>query len=300
MHIFVKNKDMKIFNTAKDFLTKINDKQRFISKKIHKSKLYSYSIRFLEMYRTGKIKAVLYTFFLGVVTFFYFAKDNPLFAKDGFKKDRNEMQTLNDRLEINQKQALYDSIVQQTEQNNILTQINDKLVDYLFKINNYQDITLLKPYLSHSPKLLDQIPSCAPLQKGNYYKSSDFGIREHPITHQKKTHFGIDLAASEGKKVFATAHGKVIKVNRSNTGYGYHVIIKHRFGFQTVYGHLSKILVLEGQAIKQNQLIGLVGTTGLSTGPHLHYEIIKKNKKIDPFLSFNLKYDVLKTLIASE
>jgi murein DD-endopeptidase MepM/ murein hydrolase activator NlpD len=111
--------------------------------------------------------------------------------------------------------------------------------------------------------------------------SSSFGYRTHPIYRTKFFHKGIDLDCNTGTKIFATANG-VVELARWGRGYGYYVIINHGNGYKTLYAHLSRIKVQVGKQIKADYLIGYAGNTGLSTGPHLHYEIIKNGKAIDP------------------
>lgn len=127
------------------------------------------------------------------------------------------------------------------------------------------------------------IPSIAPI---NFTKqkriSSEFGSRYHPIQHRVIFHQGIDVAAKYGTPVHSTAAGLVVYIKNSSDGYGKEIEMLHEFGFQTKYAHLYTIMVEENQYIKKGEVIGFVGSTGSSTGPHLHYEVIKNKKKIDP------------------
>ncbi len=117
-----------------------------------------------------------------------------------------------------------------------------------------------------------------------YYRiTSGFGIRFHPILKRWRPHHGIDYAAPYGTPVHAVASGRVISAGWRG-GYGRAVVIKHRNGYSTLYGHLSRILVRVGQHVEQGQTIGLVGSTGLSTGPHLHYEVRHYGRRINPAL----------------
>ncbi len=111
---------------------------------------------------------------------------------------------------------------------------------------------------------------------------SGFGYRLHPILHVKKMHTGLDFRAPVGTPVYATADGKVEHSGRRGNGYGIHINIDHGYGYASKYAHLSRSLVAEGQKIQRGDLIGYSGNTGLSKGPHLHYEISKNGKKIDP------------------
>ncbi len=111
--------------------------------------------------------------------------------------------------------------------------------------------------------------------------SARFGIRIHPITHKPEFHKGVDIANRVGTPVVASANGKVSFAGWIS-GYGKFIKIKHGYGYMTCYGHLSKMVVHEGQTVKKGQLIGYMGSTGLSTGSHLHYEVRTNNKQIDP------------------
>ncbi len=111
--------------------------------------------------------------------------------------------------------------------------------------------------------------------------SSPFGTRVHPITRKKHTHKGVDMAAPRMTPIYATADGEVTYANY-NGGYGNFVKINHRNGYKTAYAHLHKISVNKGQSVKRGDLIGYVGTTGRSTGNHLHYEIYYQDGLIDP------------------
>ena len=138
--------------------------------------------------------------------------------------------------------------------------------------------------------MLSTIPNGAPLQKISV--SAKFGYRIHPITHEKKFHRGIDLRAHIKTSVFATADGVVRYVQPQNTGdYGRVIILSHNFGFETVYAHLSATKVKLGDVIKKNQVIGMTGNSGRSTGPHLHYEVRYASMVLNPrdFIDWNLK-----------
>jgi murein DD-endopeptidase MepM/ murein hydrolase activator NlpD len=111
--------------------------------------------------------------------------------------------------------------------------------------------------------------------------SSGYGNRWHPLLGYERFHSGIDFAASTGAPVAATAAGAV-QIAGWCSGYGLCVIVDHGGGYQTVYGHLSRIDVSGGQTVASGQTIGLVGSTGLSTGPHLHYEIRFLNRPVNP------------------
>jgi murein DD-endopeptidase MepM/ murein hydrolase activator NlpD len=92
----------------------------------------------------------------------------------------------------------------------------------------------------------------------------------------------MDFSAPKGTEVYATGDGVIEKVKRSKRGYGNQVRINHSYGYKTFYAHLNKYIVKKGQTVKRGDLIGYVGSTGTSTAPHLHYEVIKNNRKVNP------------------
>jgi murein DD-endopeptidase MepM/ murein hydrolase activator NlpD len=95
-------------------------------------------------------------------------------------------------------------------------------------------------------------------------------------------HYGMDFTAPTGTEIYATGDGVVVNVERKRSGYGYNIVIDHGYGYRTRYAHMSKYIVRKGQKIKRGEVIGYVGNTGTSTGPHLHYEVEKNGKKINP------------------
>ena len=120
---------------------------------------------------------------------------------------------------------------------------------------------------------------CAPLQNASL--SSDFGPRTNPITKANENHKGLDLSAPTGSGIFAAADGTVELAQKSST-YGNYIIINHTGGLKTLYAHCSKLLVKQGEKVSKGQVIALVGSTGQSTGPHLHFEVILNDKNLNP------------------
>ncbi len=132
-------------------------------------------------------------------------------------------------------------------------------------------------------QILKTTPSVRPVIGGRI--SAKFGYRIDPFVEKLKLHEGIDFSVPRGTGVVATAAGKVVQVvtyHKPNQGYGRQVIIDHNNGFRTRYAHLQKTLVKEGQWVTRHTLIGKVGDTGRSTGPHLHYEVLKGKNQVDP------------------
>ncbi len=123
------------------------------------------------------------------------------------------------------------------------------------------------------------IPSRMPLD--NARLSSGFGMRTHPVIGGRRTHKGIDLAAPTGTPIYATADGIVSKAERFSS-YGLYVSMEHGAGVQTRFAHMSRIAVANGQNVKKGDIIGYVGSTGRSTGPHLHYEVRVEGKAVNP------------------
>lgn len=128
----------------------------------------------------------------------------------------------------------------------------------------------------------DYVPSIYPIDEKLYKRiTSGFGMRKHPITEEVKMHNGMDFSAETGTPIMATANGNV-RIAEQHKSYGNRVIIDHGNGFSSQYSQMSKYIVKEGQSIVKGEIIGYVGSTGLSTGPHLHYEVMKDGKYVDP------------------
>lgn len=132
-------------------------------------------------------------------------------------------------------------------------------------------------------KLYASIPAIQPVaNKQLIALASGFGLRIHPVYKVKKMHNGIDFAASIGTPIYATADGTIAKVDVRFSGYGKMVEIDHGFGYRTRYAHMHDFAVRKGQQVKRGDLIGYVGNTGLSTAPHLHYEVFINEQRVDP------------------
>ena len=132
-------------------------------------------------------------------------------------------------------------------------------------------------------KMLASIPAIQPIPNKTLKRiASGFGYRVDPIYKTRKMHKGLDFSAPKGTKIYATGDGVIQMVKRDRWGYGTHIIIDHGYGYTTVYGHMSKASVKKGENVKRGQVIGLVGSTGKSTGPHLHYEVAKNGVQVNP------------------
>ncbi len=131
--------------------------------------------------------------------------------------------------------------------------------------------------------MLASLPSIMPIANKDLTRmSSGYGMRTHPILKIPLMHYGQDFTAKTGIEMYATGNGVIKSIRRSNRGFGNHIVIDHGYGYETLYAHLSKFNVKKGQKIKRGEVIGFVGNTGRSTAPHLHYEVHKNGKKINP------------------
>lgn len=158
------------------------------------------------------------------------------------------------------------------------------LMDYDFSVKAFNEIN---SKVNNYDKILKDLPFANPV-KGHYFITSTFGLRIHPIFKYLDHHTGIDLANEFGTPIVATAPGTVEKVQSSNFGYGNYVVIRHKLGFSTLYAHMRSYVVTPGEQIKKNQIIGYMGSTGYSTGVHLHYEVRIANKPVDPWSYLNV------------
>lgn len=137
---------------------------------------------------------------------------------------------------------------------------------------------------------LAAMPAIMPVDKRQAKVVSGFGMRFHPILKHYRQHSGMDITARQGTPVYSTGDGVVRIAGRNPQGlggYGVVVVVDHGFGFQTLYAHMQGTKVKAGQKVKRGQQIGTVGSTGLSTGSHLHYEVILNGKKVDPVYYFS-------------
>ncbi|HEX7847330.1 MAG TPA: M23 family metallopeptidase, partial [Chitinophagaceae bacterium] len=149
---------------------------------------------------------------------------------------------------------------------------------------SFDDIQKL---VANKEQLLTHTPAIQPVSNKDLTRvASGFGYRIDPIYKTTKMHAGIDFTAPQGTPIYATADGTVKTAGNTGNGYGNHVIINHGYGYETLYGHMVRVKVRNGQAVKRGEVIGWVGSTGKSTGPHLHYEVHKYGGKIDPVYFF--------------
>ena len=161
----------------------------------------------------------------------------------------------------------------------------DKLTKQLYvQSKSFDEIVELA---KNKSQMLASIPAIQPVSNKDLTRiASGFGYRIHPIYKTTKMHEGVDFTAPVGTDIYATGNGVVKEVHYESRGYGNHVIISHGFGYTTLYGHMSKIKVRPGQKVNRGDIIGVVGSTGTSTAPHLHYEVVKLGNKINPINFF--------------
>jgi murein DD-endopeptidase MepM/ murein hydrolase activator NlpD len=149
---------------------------------------------------------------------------------------------------------------------------------------SYEEVNQL---VKDKERLLAHTPAIQPVSNKNLKRiASGFGYRIDPIYKTPRLHPGLDFTAPQGTPIYATANGKVEVAGNLGDGYGRHVIINHGYGYKTLYGHMVRIKARAGQTVRRGEVIGWVGSTGKSTGPHCHYEVIKNGSPIDPIYFF--------------
>jgi len=156
----------------------------------------------------------------------------------------------------------------------------DKLSKSLYiQSTSYDDIEVM---VKNKFKLLAAIPAIMPIAIKDFGRiSSGFGWRFHPIYKTKIFHDGMDFTGTIGTPIYATGDGKIVEA-RNASGYGKRIVLAHGYGYETIYAHLTGYNVKPGQKVKRGEVIGFLGNTGKSTGPHLHYEIRKNKRKVNP------------------
>lgn len=190
----------------------------------------------------------------------------------------NELRQLgiggSDRYEHLKGYSSSDLMIQTSEQMDLLEQ------RLLGQSNSFNELLKLA---KNKEKMLACIPAIQPVRNSDLKRmASGYGWRIDPVYKTKKMHTGMDFTADKGTEVYVTGDGVVEEVERKVWGYGLNVVVNHGYGYKTRYAHLSKANVRKGQKLKRGDLIGLVGSTGKSTGPHLHYEVEKNGKKLNP------------------
>ena len=194
--------------------------------------------------------------------------------------DSARAKELEEKLEIAKVEKLRD--------HQLVSSINNTLNNLLSRINSqkksYEEVDEL---VKNKEKLLSHTPAIQPLSNKDLNRiASGFGYRIDPVYKTTKFHAGLDFSAPQGTPIYATADGTVTTAGNTGNGYGNYVVINHGYGYETLYGHMVRVKARNGQAVKRGEVIGWVGSTGKSTGPHCHYEVHKNGQKIDPIYFF--------------
>ncbi len=145
----------------------------------------------------------------------------------------------------------------------------------------------IEDLIKNKQKMLASIPAIQPVANKDLDRiASGFGYRIDPIYKTVKFHSGLDFTAPSGTPIYATGDGTIEESSLSDVGYGNHVVVNHGYGYKSLYGHMVRIKAKRGQAVKRGDVLGWVGSTGKSTGPHCHYEVMKNGVKVDPVYFF--------------
>lgn len=170
-------------------------------------------------------------------------------------------------------------------QNEKLLRLTTEKIDLIAKQTAIQSRSLddIINLAKGKEKLLAAIPAIQPVKNESLkHMASGYGYRSDPFTKIKKFHSGMDFSVDIGTPIYATGDGRVTRANNQLSGYGNLIEIEHGYGYQTRYAHLSKYNVTQGQTIKRGDIIGYAGSTGRSSGPHLHYEVHYKGNPVNP------------------
>ena len=163
-------------------------------------------------------------------------------------------------------------------------QLNNLSLRMAYQTKSFTEITDM---VKNKEKLLKAIPAIQPVNNKNLNRvASGFGYRVDPLYKDYRLHACLDFAAPSGTPIYATADGVVQAAGFNTDGYGNKVVINHGYGYQTLYGHMVRVKARVGQSVKRGEVIGYIGSTGKSTGPHCHYEVIKRGQKVDPVYYF--------------
>lgn len=185
-------------------------------------------------------------------------------------------------------------------QNSELVKATTQRIDVLSKRISIQSESLddIAKLAKNKEELLASIPAIQPINNKDLKRTaSGYGMRTHPIYKYKKMHNGMDFSAPRGTEIYATGNA-VVKSVRLTPGYGNLIVLDHGFGYETYYAHLSKFNVKRGQELKRGDIVGFVGSTGVSTAPHLHYEVHKDGRVMNPINFYHAdltpeEYDIM-------
>ncbi len=168
--------------------------------------------------------------------------------------------------------------------NSIVTSLNNMSSRVNAQKASYRDLAAM---MNDKENLLAATPAIQPVSNSDLKRiASGYGYRIDPVYKTVKLHPGLDFSAPAGTPIYATANGTIEVAGNRGDGYGNTVIINHGYGYKTLYGNMFRVKARGGQRVKRGEVIGYVGSTGKSTGPHCHYEVIKNGNKIDPIYFF--------------
>ena len=187
-------------------------------------------------------------------------------------------------MEKQEEDRLIASLTEDELNTSIIEQINT-LRNRLFAQTT--SFSAIEGMVKNKEALLAATPAIQPVSNKDLSRlASGFGYRIDPVYKTTKFHAGLDFAAPQGTPIYATADGTVTLAGNSGNGFGNHVVINHGYGYETLYGHMVRVKARNGQKIRRGEVIGWVGSTGKSTGPHLHYEVHKNGRELDPIYFF--------------
>ena len=178
--------------------------------------------------------------------------------------------------------------VEKLKEQQLVDAINNTLDNLDKRIKSQKkSYTEVEELVRNKEQLLSHTPAIQPVSNKDLNRiASGFGYRIDPVYKTTKFHAGLDFSAPQGTPIYATADGTVTTAGSTGNGFGNHVVIDHGYGYETLYGHMVRVKSKTGQLIKRGEVIGWVGSTGKSTGPHCHYEVHKNGEKIDPIYFF--------------
>ncbi len=190
------------------------------------------------------------------------------------------------RVKLIEKKKELDKISVMTDDvlsRDIANSLNNISARVAYQVDSYQEIEKL---INNQETKLSSIPAIQPVSNKDLTRiASGYGFRIHPIYGIPKMHNGLDFSATQGTPVYATGDG-IVKVAEFGSGFGNNIVINHGYGYETLYGHLVRMKVRQGKRVKRGEVIGWVGSTGASTGPHCHYEVHINGRPVDPVYFF--------------
>jgi murein DD-endopeptidase MepM/ murein hydrolase activator NlpD len=180
------------------------------------------------------------------------------------------------------------ALVESMEEDELVGSIYTSLKNLTNRIDaQKKSYATIEKLIDNKEQMLAATPAIQPVSNEDLNRvASGFGYRIDPIYKTVKMHAGLDFSAPQGTPIYATADGVVKLAGFSGSGYGNHVVINHGYGYETLYGHMVRVKARRGQRVKRGEVVGYVGSTGKSTGPHLHYEVHKNGRKLDPVYFF--------------